>query len=790
MQQKYIVFFLLFSCICMAQNTISGKITGKNGINLEGSHVHASTKSTLSDSNGFYKFDNIPNGNVKIYITYIGYKSIDTIVAVRNNMTLNFELEESKTQLDEVILNHRENSFSNGVINNKLTQKTIEKYSNQSLGNLLKEVTGVSVLKTGSSIVKPIINGLHSSRVPIFNNNVKIEDQQWGIEHAPNFDVNAAGKITVLKGAAGLQFGGDAVGGIIIIEPFTFTNDTLFGKSIATLESNGKGGTFSTSIHKGNFCDWSWNAQTSLKYYGDRFTPDYNLSNTGNREANFSGDVKYIGKKYEFQSNYSYYSANIGILRTSHLGNSNDLFNAISNDYPLFVDDFTYDINHPKQQVNHHLAKVSYNRLLENDTNLNFQYSFQFNNRKEYDIRRTSSKPALDLDLMTHALNIDFKKHSEVFEFKLGVSGVYQNNFADSSTGIRPLIPSYDKFDFGAYSILDYHVSEKLSVEFGLRYDFSNVKATKYYLKSRWEERNYSPEFNQFIVSDFGNQWLTNPEFTFHNVSLSSGLQYSINDKLSLYSSINRTSRNPNVAEFFSDGLHHSTGMIELGDLRVKKEVSNKISISIQKKSSNLNYTISPFLNYIQDYIFLKPIGFETTIRGAFPVWEYNQSNVMLSGIDADMNWDISKNLKHFFSLAYVLGRNTSQKIDVIDMPPLNINNKIVFSKKEWKNATLELKSEIVFKQEQFPNYNFITNILVEGNQTPVEVDISSTPIGYHLLHFYSDVNFNFINKSKLTIAFSVFNIFNTSYRDYLNKQRFFVDEQGRNFQLQLKINY
>ncbi len=790
MQQKYIVFFLLFSFICNSQNTISGKITGKNGLSLEGGHIHASTKSTLSNSDGFYKFDNLPNSNVKIYITYIGYKSIDTIVAVKSNMTLNFELKESKNQLDEVILNHRENSFSNGVINKKLTTKTIEKYSNQSLGNLLKEVTGVSVLKTGSSIVKPIINGLHSSRVPIFNNNVKIEDQQWGIEHAPNFDVNAAGKITVLKGAAGLQFGGDAVGGIIIIEPFTFTNDTLFGKSIATLESNGKGGTFSTSIHKGNFCDWSWNAQTSLKYYGDRFAPDYNLSNTGNREANFSGDVKYIGKKYEFQSNYSYYSANIGILRSSHLGSSADLYNAISNDYPLFVDDFTYDINHPKQQVNHHLAKVSYNRLLENDTNLNFQYSFQFNNRKEYDLRRTSSKPALDLDLMTHAFNIDLKKHSDVFEFKLGVSGSYQNNFADSSTGIRPLIPSYDKLDFGGYSILDYHVSEKLSVELGVRYDFSNVKATKYYLKSRWDERNYSPEFNQFIVSDFGNQWLTNPEFTFHNVSLSTGLQYSINNKLNFYTTINRTSRNPNVAEFFSDGLHHSTGMIELGDLRVNKEISNKISISIQQKSSVLNYTISPFINYIQDYIFLKPIGFETTIRGAFPVWAYNQSNVMLSGIDADMNWDISKNLKHFFSLAYVLGRNTSEKIDVIDIPPLNINNKIVFSKKQWKNATIELKSEMVFKQEQFPNYNFNTNIIVEGNQTPVEVDISSTPNAYHLLHFYSDVNLNFINKSKLTVALSVFNIFNTSYRDYLNKQRFFVDEQGRNIQLQIKINY
>jgi iron complex outermembrane receptor protein len=43
-----------------------------------------------------------------------------------------------------------------------------------------------------------------------------------------NFDVNAAGKITVIKGASGLQFGGDAVGGLII-EPVSVKRHS-FGK--------------------------------------------------------------------------------------------------------------------------------------------------------------------------------------------------------------------------------------------------------------------------------------------------------------------------------------------------------------------------------------------------------------------------------------------------------------------------------------------------------------------------------------------------------------------------------
>ena len=56
------------------------------------------------------------------------------------------------------------------------------------------------------------VNGMFGNRVPIINNNVRMQDQEWGTEHAPNFDINAAGKITVIKGASGLQYGGDAGG--------------------------------------------------------------------------------------------------------------------------------------------------------------------------------------------------------------------------------------------------------------------------------------------------------------------------------------------------------------------------------------------------------------------------------------------------------------------------------------------------------------------------------------------------------------------------------------------------
>ena len=791
--QKFSLFFcLLCFGIVYSQNTISGKIVDENDVALEKSHIHISSKSTNSKKDGSFIIRNIPNGPAKVLITYVGYKPIDTIIAVNGNLEINFKMKQKNEQLDEIVVKHKNNYFNHSVSEQKIKEKTIEKFSSQSLGNLLKEVPGVSVLKSGNTVVKPVINGLHSSRVAIFNNNVKLEDQQWGMEHAPNFDVNAAGKITVLKGASALQYGGDAIGGIVIIEPFSTKKDTLFGKTIMTMESNGRGGTISSSLHKGNFCDWSWNAQGSFKYYGDREAPDYTLSNTGNREANFSGDLKYIGKKFDFAAYYSLYSATIGILSASHIGNVNDLYNSINNQTPSVTDDFTYSIKNPKQKVQHHLAKLNYNYYFKDGQTLALQYAFQFNNRKEFDLRTgvSDSKPALDLNLLTHTVNADYKLSLDAWDFKSGIMGLYQNNTANPNTGVRPLIPTYNKFDAGVYAVADNHLSEDFSIEVGIRYDFSTIEATKYYLKSRWEERDYSPQFDNFIAGDFGTQWLTKPTFTFHNFSASIGTQYSFGEGFDWYFNLSRAVRNPNPSEFFSDGLHHSSGMIELGDLRLRQEKSNKISTSLQKKWEKVKINLNPFLNYIEDYMFLKPVGFETTIRGAFPVWEYQKTNALLTGVDFNSEWQISEHWQHRLLLTYVNGRDKTNNDANIDMPPLTLNNRILFSKKEWNNLTLELQSEMVFRQTQFPDNNFTTNIIENGDFVPVEVDISTPPPAYHLLHFTSDFQFKVSEHSLATLGFSVFNILDTPYRDYLNRQRFYADELGRNFQIQLKINY
>ncbi|WP_321539831.1 hypothetical protein [Flavobacterium piscinae] len=139
----------------------------------------------------------------------------------------------------------------------------------------------------------------------------------------------------------------------------------------------------------------------------------------------------------------------------------------------------------------------------------------------------------------------------ERFSLKTGISGLFQNNFANPETGVRPLIPTYVRFDGSWYGIGTYEIKEDVVVDGGIRYDFSTIEATKFYLKSRWDERGYQADFADIIVGEAASQWLTKPHFTFHNVSASLGVRKDFQSGWKWLNNLSLANRNPNPSEFF-----------------------------------------------------------------------------------------------------------------------------------------------------------------------------------------------------------------------------------------------
>jgi iron complex outermembrane receptor protein len=792
--QKYFLWgwMLMMTLNIEAQFTLTGTVSDEKGKPLSGSHIHSEKQNVVSDPMGGFELKNLPTGKLRLYISHLGYATLDTIVRISEDTFTKIQLKPSVVDLNEVTVSERVERTALSMKQDEVDEKIREQLSSKSLGYSLETVSGVQLLRTGQAIVKPVIHGLHSSRVPVMVNQFKLEDQQWGFEHAPNVDGNAAGSIQVIKGASGLKYSGEAIGGMILINAPELEKDTLTGKTVTTFESNGRGGSTSNQLVKGSTDGWGWHLTTTGKFLGDRHTPDYNLSNTGNREMHLSGGVNRRWKHNRIKIHYQLFHQSTGILRASHVGNVNDLYQAIQTQQPSFVGDFRYGIEAPKQQMTHHFLQSSFQRKINEHTEWELQYAVQWSQRFEFDVRRgqRSDSPSLDLSLITHSLQSDWNYVKENTTLKYGVQSQYQNNFSSPETGVRPLIPSFDKVDAAVYGVLEKSLPRQWFFEAGLRYDATSLQATKFYLKSRWEERGYDADFSQFIVGESGNQWLTQPEFTFHNLSATTGIKKVFDNDLIWYSNFSLAMRNPNPAEFFSDGLHHSIAQIELGDLRLKKETSVKWSQTLSRKRESFGWEITPYAHHIENFMFLKPLGFETTIRGAFPVWEYQQTRALLMGLDMSAHYYWNQNLKHNVSLDVIHGQDLSQQQPLMDMPPLRMRNTLLCTPTALKGWSFEGQSVAVLRQHRFPNFNFEAQIVENGNLVPVEVDISSPPPGYHLISCRATKKFPLTSKITAETSLWIENLTDRAYRNYLNRQRFYADELGRNIQLQFIIHY
>ena len=705
-------------------------------------------------------------------------------------------MEHHLEQLSEVIVKV-DNKTEATSIEQTLSKKEVEVYADKSLGDALKSLSGVSSLNTGNSIVKPMIHGLHSSRLLLINNNVRQFDQEWGAEHAPSIDINAGGRIKVIKGANTLIYGSDAIGGLILIRPENYIRkDTLFGGTSTSFNTNGWGGNINSELTKSYESGYYAKAQASYKMFGDFAAANYNLSNSGVKSINASMRFGYKTFEKGFDAYYSYVNNTIGIMRGAHVGNVNDLIRAINRKEPSFIDDFSYTINNPKQSISHHLGKIEAYKRFRGLGKLTLQYDFQVNRRKEFDRRRASfeNAPAADFRLFTTSIQPNLKIDAiDNLVLNTGFLLRYQqNDSADESlTRISiPLIPDYDKYDAGIYATGNYKINPRTTISSGFRYDFSKIEAEKKYKVFDWEENNYDvlfPEFSSGIIDNF--EIYTSPKFNFHNISASLGLTSSFGNNFDFLFNYGLASRMPNASELFSNGLHHSAARIETGSLLLNKEIANKFVTSIERKNQNFGFSVSPYYNHIKDFIQLIPAGKAlTTIRGAFVEWKYNQVDAQIFGVDIDINNKLSDNFMYRGSLSLLRGDNLTEDTPLINMPSTNFSNSIVYTNEKLNKLSIGITQYTELQQNRFPDYNFFTfNPIL---QEDVYVDISSPPRAFTLFHFNSSANFKISNSSSLNIAFNVENLFNVSYRNYLNRLRYFADEVGRNFNIKLKFNY
>jgi iron complex outermembrane receptor protein len=786
MMIRILISFIFSVCglsALYAQNCtliLSGIVREKGGSTLPGATLLLSGKAIITSAEGAFEFQGLCPGDVTLTVRYIGYDESNLEISLTQNKQLVVTLIASETTLEAVEISG--NVTHSGLTNASydLSKEELAHFSGKSLGEALKRVPGVSALQTGPAIFKPVIDGLHSQRILILNNGIRQEGQQWGVEHAPEIDPFIASEIKVVKGSEAVRYGSDAIGGVIIVDTPPMHQAQKFGGELnAGIFSNNRMGFFS-GLLEGGFKkeeDLSWRIQSSVKKGGDYATPDYVLSNTGVHELNFSGALGWKKDDRGAEVYFSSFNTELGILRTAHTGNIDDLDYSVRNEKPWYVEDFTYAINAPKQRINHQLLKISAFKKIPGTGTLHFLYGGQYNQRKEFDIRRggRTDKPALSLDLFSNVIDVYLNHKVAGLEGSIGINGTYKDNSNVPETGIKPLIPNYKQVNAGLFLVEKYR-NEKWLLEAGARID------------------------HQYLhVLSFVDAVLVKPQFNFTYVSGSLGASYYFNQHSRITSHAGLSARPPHVSELYSDGLHRGLAAIEYGLMNqdgfktdeklIKKEISAKWINSFQFTQKTFSMEVSAYMNRISNYVYLRPAGTERRVQGVYLVYNYAQTDALLTGIDGLVHWDVGRNLEYFGTFAYLYAKDISNNDVLTFIPPAQMEHALTYHIKTKKDQEffVTVSVPVCFRQTRTPITVYPADAeTYEGTDV---YDFAPAPEGYALLNAEIGITLP-VRGHALSISLDGENLLNKSYRVYMNRLRYFADEPGTNILLRLKYNF
>ncbi len=745
--------------------TISGKVLDHDTREaLIGATVYIPEldRAAVTDAYGNYHLHQLCRGTYTLQVTYIGYETERFSVKLTSSATRDLQLHSDARVLRTVEVTG-EHLREQAQTQQTLSGRELEQTRGLALAETLKGIAGVTSLQTGPTISKPVIHGLHSNRVLILNNGVRQEGQQWGAEHAPEIDPFVASEVKVIKGAAGVRYGADAIGGVVLVEPKPLPKTPGISGDLHLLGSTNNRQLATSATVEGNLKQippLSWRLQGTLRKAGNAKTPDYYLENTGLEEKNFSAAIGYSKEKYGAELFFSHFGTKLGVLRESHIGNVQDLLYAIERGRPSNADnaEFSYSINRPYQDVQHDLLKARGYWQLGEAGKLEFVYGWQRNLREEYDMRRRVSQlPTLQLTLNTHTTEAIFE-HEPLGNFtgSVGVSTIYQKNtyqysdFLPYFTGTTAGIFATEKWQKG-----------RLQLEAGLRYDYKYLQVKKL-------------ENNRDLIQ---------PEYEFNNISGTFGAMYDVGYHLTFGLSATSAWRAPGANELFSEGVHHSAATYEEGNPALRSEQAYNLEFSVDYFSNpRLNGSLSLYHNYIRDYIYLAPQPEPVlTIRGAFPAFAYTQANATLTGADLSLDYKIATGLMLESKTSLLYARNHSTDDYLIYMPSNRFDNSLRYefgqsgNGGKFSDAYVSVGGLYVAEQKRVP--------------TKSEQDFAPAPEGYFLLQAEAGTTVHF-GKQPVEIGITGNNLLNTVYRDYLNKLRYYADEPGRLFMLRIRVPF
>ena len=568
------IALILFATLLSAQEkfTINGVIKDiKNGETLLGTSVYLKGTNYGATTNeyGFYSMT-APKGSYTLIISYVGYKEVSIPVTLDHNQTMDLEIEESSTTLDEVVV-------------------------------VAEESERISIRKPQMGVSK--LNASTIKQIPAVLGEV---DVIKSIQMLPGVTNNG-------EGSAGFNVrGGAADQNLVLLDEAIIYNTSHFFGFFSVFNADAIKG---IKLYKGDI----------PAKYGGRVSSvlDVRQKDGNNKDFSLTGGVGLISSRLAAEAPINKGKGSFLVAgRTSYAHLFMKASEELKDDKISFYDlnlKTNYEINkNNKVYLSGYFGRDIFNlsKIIKNDygnASGNLRWNHIFNDKlfsnlsliySKYDYQIVLDFVKLDwiADIKNYNLKYDFKYYaSDKLKLDFGISGIsYRLNPGE----VKPSSPSspinYLKleqkraFEGGAYVSAEHKLTDKLTAQYGMRYStFTRLGGQNIVNYVNDQPVIYNSELGIYEEGEeLGNTYYDKNEKvkTFDNFEPRLGLAYQLNSSASIKASYTKSSQYLHL-------LSNTSSVTPLdvwtpSGKYIKPQLSNQYALGYYKNFKNNKYTL------------------------------------------------------------------------------------------------------------------------------------------------------------------------------------------------------
>lgn len=571
------------------------------------------------------------------------------------------------------------------------------------IGETLSNIPGVTTNRFSPLASRPIIRGLGGSRVQLLENGLGSMDVSTiSVDHAVTIDPIHAEQIEIFRGPSTLLYGSEASGGLVNVVTNRipeYVPDAFNAKASSSFNTN--------SVEK----------LLSFEAEGGHEKMAFHLDGTNRDAKNYSAK-----KGQVINSFYDSKNINIGtsfIDDWGFMGISYGRFDS-THGVPVNPDDPT-ELPFIETEQNRTTLAGQINDPFIGIKTINIQLGYNDYQHTEFEDATT---PGTVFNNEQLDGRIEFQ-HENIGIFN-GVIGT-QFGYRDvSAVGDEAFLPKTHTETFAIFILEETDITESLHFELGGRY----------------ENQSNDPDNAAAISNDL--------------FSISTGIHWHILEDTALGLNISRSERAPAAEELFANGPHVATGTFEIGQAGLDIETANSIDLSLAREKGLLQWNLSLFVNYIEDFVFLQGLDRNNdglvdkvddsgTAPGDFRLVQFQQDNVVFYGLEVAANVNLysgNYGQLNFNVFGDYVRAERSNGDNLPRISPAKIGSGLSYNYSEF-SAGLDL-----------------TNILAQNDNGSLETDTN----GYSILNL--NMNYNvFAGKRKLNLFAKATNLLDENGR-------------------------